>query len=95
MLRQLRSGAIAVVLFTVLLGLAYPLAITGLAQVLWPHQANGSQVDRDGRAVGSALIAQDFAGESRYFQSRPSADAYEPTLRGGLESWPELGEAAR
>ncbi len=80
MLRQLRSAAIAVVVFTVLLGLAYPLAITGLAQLFWRHEANGSQVYRGGRLVGSLLMGQGFAGESRYFQSRPSASGYEPTL---------------
>ncbi len=78
MLRQLRSAVVAIVVFTVLLGLAYPLAMTGVAQLLWSHEANGSQVDRDGRAVGSLLIGQDFAGQSRYFQSRPSASAYDP-----------------
>jgi len=79
MLRQLRSAAIAVVLFTVLLGLAYPLAITGVAQLLWTHEANGSRIERAGRTVGSTLIAQDFSGVARYFQSRPSASAYEST----------------
>ena len=78
MLRQLRSSVLAVILLTVLLGLAYPLAITGVAQVLWPHQANGSRGDRDGRLVGSLLIGQDFRGEERYFQSRPSATADDP-----------------
>lgn len=75
MLGQLRSSLLAVIVLTVLLGLAYPLAITGLAQVLWPHQANGSRVERDGRLVGSLLIGQDFRGDPRYFQSRPSATA--------------------
>ena len=72
MLRQLRSSVLAVVLLTLLLGLAYPLAITGLAQVLWPHQASGSRVEQHGRLVGSLLIGQDFLGDPRYFQSRPS-----------------------
>jgi potassium-transporting ATPase KdpC subunit len=78
MLRQLRSSLLAVIALTVLLGVAYPLAMTGLAQVLWPHQANGSRVERDGRLVGSMLIGQDFRGEARYFQSRPSASADDP-----------------
>jgi K+-transporting ATPase ATPase C chain len=78
MLAQLRSSLVAVVVFTVLLGLAYPLAITGLAQTLWQHQANGSRVEQHGRLVGSRLIGQEFGGEARYFQSRPSASAYDP-----------------
>jgi K+-transporting ATPase ATPase C chain len=80
MLRQLRSSLLAVIVLTVLLGLAYPLAMTGLAQVLWPHQANGSRVERDGRLVGSTLIGQDFQGVARYFQSRPSASADDPAV---------------
>jgi len=76
MLRQLRSCVLALVIFVVLLGLAYPLAITGAGQLLWPHQANGSRVERDGRLIGSALIGQSFDGLARYFQSRPSASAY-------------------
>ncbi len=81
MLRQLRSALLAVVAFTVLLGLAYPLAITGVAQVLWAHQANGSRVEQGGRLVGSLLVGQDFRGDARYFQGRPSTngdDAADP-----------------
>jgi len=76
MLRQLFSSLLAVIVLTVLLGLVYPLAITGLAQVLWSHQANGSRVERHGQLVGSLLIGQDFRGDPRYFQGRPSASAY-------------------
>ncbi len=89
MLRQLRSAVVALVVFTVLLGVAYPLAITGVAQVLWPHQANGSRVtDAGGRLVGSALIGQDFAGRPEYFQSRPSASGYDPTVTGASNLGP-------
>jgi len=77
-LGQLRSSVVAVVVLTVLLGLGYPLAITGVSQVLWSHQANGSTVQRDGRTVGSSLIGQDFGGNPAYFQTRPSASGYDP-----------------
>jgi len=78
MVRQLRSAVLALVIFTLLLGLLYPLTLTGAGQLLWPHQANGSRIERRGRVVGSALIGQDFDGRPRYFQSRPSASAYDP-----------------
>ncbi len=76
MRRDLATSAIAVVVFTVLLGLAYPLLTTGVAQVLFPGKADGSQVERNGEVVGSRLIGQDFAGGPRYFQSRPSVTDY-------------------
>jgi K+-transporting ATPase ATPase C chain len=76
--------ALRVALVTlVVLGLAYPLLVTGAAQVLFPHQANGSLVLRDGRVVGSALIGQAFA-EARHFHGRPSAagKGYDGTASG-------------
>jgi K+-transporting ATPase ATPase C chain len=76
MRRDLLTAAIAVVLLTVVLGLIYPLAITGIAQVAFPGKANGSKLSVDGRVVGSSLIGQDFKGDRRYFQSRPSATGY-------------------
>ncbi len=76
MRRDLTSSVLAVLVLTVLLGVLYPLATTGVAQVLWPSKADGSQVERDGETVGSRLIGQDFAGKPRYFQSRPSATGH-------------------
>lgn len=69
---KLRAALVLTVLFTLLTGLAYPLAVTGIGQVLLPHQANGSLVKRGDAVIGSALIGQTFASD-RYFQGRPSA----------------------
>jgi len=65
-----------VVVLTVLLGIAYPLAITGISQVVFPGKANGSKLSLDGDVVGSSLIGQDFKDKPGYFQSRPSATEY-------------------
>jgi potassium-transporting ATPase KdpC subunit len=78
MRRDLINSVLAILVFTVLLGLAYPLATTGVAQVVWPNKSDGSTIERGGKVVGSRLIGQDFKGRPRYFQSRPSVTDYNP-----------------
>lgn len=68
----LRPALVLTILFVLLLGVAYPLLITGAAQWLFPHQANGSLIERDGNTVGSSLIEQNFT-DAGYFHPRPSA----------------------
>jgi K+-transporting ATPase ATPase C chain len=72
MIDHLRPAAVLLLAFTLLTGLAYPLAVTGIAQALFPGAANGSLVEKDGRIVGSALIGQPFT-DPDYFHGRPSA----------------------
>jgi K+-transporting ATPase ATPase C chain len=75
MRRDLTSSALAVLVLTVLLGVVYPLATTGVSQVLWPNKADGSQVERDGETVGSRLIGQDFRTPVLDRAGEPKVDA--------------------
>jgi K+-transporting ATPase ATPase C chain len=87
MKENLRIAVLITIVTTILFGLIYPLLVTGLGQLLFPAQANGGWIMRDGRAVGSRLIAQPFSSE-RYFHPRPSAagNGYDPVAPGGSAS---------
>ena len=86
-LRQTLAGLRLLLALTVLLGLAYPLLMTGIGQVAFPAQANGSLLRIDGKDVGSSLIGQSFAG-ARWFHSRPSAASYDALASGGSNLGP-------
>lgn len=93
MRRDLTTSLLAVVVMTVFLGLVYPLAITGISQVLFPGKANGSKLSFDSRVVGSSLIGQDFKGKPAYFQSRPSATEYSANVTYFGNAGPNSAEA--
>lgn len=87
MKRNLITAILMTIATTILLGLIYPLVVTGIAQVLFPKQANGDLIEAHGKVIGSRLIAQAFTGPE-YFHPRPSAVAYDPTNSNGSQLGP-------
>ena len=90
MLSQLWPALRINIFLLILLGVGYPLAVTGISQLAFPHQANGSLITKNGQVIGSELIGQNFT-KPEYFQPRPSAagnDGYDPTSSGGSNYGP-------
>ncbi len=86
-MKEIRTAALVLVVSSVLLGVVYPLLVTGIAQLAFPHRASGSLLEVDGRVVGSELIGQSFTS-ARYIHGRPSAAGYDALASGASNLGP-------
>ena len=93
MLSELRPAMLVLLVLSLVTGVAYPLLVTGIGQLVFPRQANGSLIERDGRILGSSLIGQPFT-EPKYFWSRPSATGPAP-YNAALPAAPTRGRSTR
>lgn len=91
MFKQIKSAFLIFFILTVITGIVYPFIVTAIAQVIFPHKANGSLIVKDGKIIGSSLIGQ-FFNDSKYFWSRPSATAEFP-YNGAISSGANIGPA--
>ncbi len=86
-MKEIKNAILIFAVFSIILGIIYPVVITGISQVAFPHQANGNLITENGNVIGSELIGQNFSSPE-YFHGRPSAVDYDPIISGGSNLGP-------